>query len=64
MIKRTLGAKARPDNYFSRDGDVWTVKSVSTFKTHIFKFKLGEPFDMETPDGRVMKVRLWNIVFL
>ena len=36
----------------SEDGGVWTIKTSTTLKTMELKFKLGEPFDETTPDGR------------
>merc|ERR1712243_429622 len=34
------------------EGGVWTIKTSTTLKTMELKFKLGEPFDETTPDGR------------
>merc|ERR1712226_515208 len=34
------------------DGGVWNIKTSTTLKTMELKFKLGEPFDETTPDGR------------
>ncbi len=33
----------------------YTMKTESTFKDQVLKFKLGEEFDEETPDGRNVK---------
>ncbi|KAJ7338952.1 hypothetical protein JRQ81_012854 [Phrynocephalus forsythii] len=55
MAMRKMGSMAKPDVIFSRDGDVCTLKTESTFKTSEFKFKVGEPFDEDTLDGRKTK---------
>merc|ERR1712203_953369 len=34
------------------EGDGWNIKTSTTLKTMELKFKLGEPFDETTPDGR------------
>lgn len=41
----------------SKDGDEYTFNTVSTLKSFTIKFKLGEEFEEETPDGlKVMSV--------
>ncbi|XP_060631517.2 fatty acid-binding protein 5-like [Anolis sagrei] len=52
MPMRKLGAMAKPDVIISKDGDKFTVKTESTFKTSEFSFILGETFDEDTIDGR------------
>lgn len=37
------------------DNGQYTMKTESTFKTQELKFKLGEEFEEETPDGRKVK---------
>jgi hypothetical protein len=41
-----------------KDGDYYKFGTESTFKTTILKFKLGEPFDEETMDGRKVKTTM------
>lgn len=53
-----IGSKARPTLYVSIDGDTWTLKSESTFKSSTIHFKLGVEFDETTADDRKMKVRI------
>nr|WPK49601.1 FABP2 [Viridiscus sp. 1 JF-2023a]WPK49603.1 FABP2 [Viridiscus perviridis] len=55
MVMRKLGANATPVVTITKNGDVYTVKSETTFKTSEFSFRLGEEFDEETPDGRRVK---------
>lgn len=56
MALRKMGGLAKPDVIISQDGDTITVKTESTFKTSQFSFKLGEPFEEETLDGRKTQV--------
>lgn len=52
---RKIAVNLKPDLHIEKDGDQWTVTSVSTFKTVVTKFKLGEEFEETTPDGRTVK---------
>jgi hypothetical protein len=52
FMMRKLGAMAKPNVSISLDGDVWTLKTVTTFKTSETIFKLGEEFEETTADGR------------
>ncbi|XP_030605370.1 fatty acid binding protein 4b [Archocentrus centrarchus] len=53
---RQIGNLAKPNVEFSMGDDGFiTLKSVTTFKTTEFKFKLNEESDEETPDGRTTK---------
>ncbi|KAG8335541.1 fatty acid-binding protein, muscle-like [Homalodisca vitripennis] len=54
-VTRNLGKLAKPVMELSEDNGVYTLTSESTFRNTITKFKIGEEFDDETPDGR--KVR-------
>jgi hypothetical protein len=57
---RKMAATATPTTEISQggpNGDEWTIKTSTTFKTTEIKFKLGEEFDEETADGRKCKVR-------
>nr|WPK49582.1 FABP1 [Pseudechiniscus sp.] len=55
MVMRKLGASATPVLTIWKEGDVYHVKSETTFKTTEIAFRLGEEFDEETPDGRKVK---------
>lgn len=55
---RQVGSMTKPTTIISIDGDVVTLKTVSTFKSTEIKFKLGEEFDETTADDRKVKVRL------
>ncbi|KAF7691200.1 fatty acid-binding protein, heart-like [Silurus meridionalis] len=52
---RQVGNMTKPSTIISVDGDVVTLKTVSTFKTTEIKFKLGEEFDETTADDRKVK---------
>ena len=36
----------------TREDETWTIKTTTTIKSIALKFKLGEPFDETSPDGR------------
>lgn len=50
-----MGNSATPTIYLEKNGDEYSYHTVSTFKTTVLKFKLGEEFDEETLDGRKVK---------
>merc|ERR1712013_971627 len=52
MLLRKAACASTPKMEVSEDGGVWTIKTPTTLKTMELKFKLGEPFDETTPDGR------------
>ncbi|XP_077208156.1 fatty acid-binding protein 5-like [Paroedura picta] len=52
LAMRKMGSMAKPDVTISKEGDTFTVKTESTFKTSEFSFKLNEKFTEETIDGR------------
>ncbi|GMR32748.1 hypothetical protein PMAYCL1PPCAC_02943 [Pristionchus mayeri] len=52
MVTRTVASKLKPTLTFEINGEEWTMTSISTFKTHVTKFKLGEELEMTTIDGR------------
>uniref|UniRef100_A0A8C1FVF2 Fatty acid binding protein 3, muscle and heart n=1 Tax=Cyprinus carpio carpio TaxID=630221 RepID=A0A8C1FVF2_CYPCA len=52
---RQVGSMTKPTTIISMEGDVITLKTVSTFKTTEIKFKLGEEFDETTADDRKVK---------
>ena len=47
-----MGLAATPTVFLEKHGDEFQFHTVSTFKTSIIKFKLGEEFEEETLDGR------------
>lgn len=55
---RQVGSMTKPTTIIAIDGDVITLKTVSTFKSTEIKFKLGEEFDETTADDRKVKVHL------
>ena len=56
FLTRKVGNTTKPTVTWSVDGDQWTFKTSSTFKSQELKFKLGETIDEETLDGRKVKV--------
>ncbi|XP_060798895.1 fatty acid-binding protein, heart [Neoarius graeffei] len=52
---RHVGSMTKPTTIISIDGDIITVKTVSTFKSTEIQFKLGEEFDETTADDRKVK---------
>ncbi|XP_076865054.1 fatty acid-binding protein, heart [Brachyhypopomus gauderio] len=52
---RQIGSMTKPTTIISMDGDVITLKTVSTFKSTEISFKLGEEFDESTADDRKVK---------
>lgn len=56
FLLRKAGNAMKPTVTISKTGDdTYSMKTASTFKTTEFTFKLGEPFEETTPDGRVVK---------
>lgn len=54
-----MAAKAvKPRLIIYENGETWTIKSESTFKTVSIDFKPGVTFDETTPDGRDVTVRI------
>merc|ERR1712154_293432 len=52
FLLRKAATVSTPVLEISEDGGVWNIKTSTTLKTMELKFKLGEPFDETTPDGR------------
>merc|ERR1712055_876973 len=52
FLLRKAATVSTPVKEVSEGGGVWTIKTSTTLKTMELKFKLGEPFDETTPDGR------------
>lgn len=55
MVLRKMGNTVSPTIHLEKNGDEFSYHTVSTFKTTVIKFKLGEEFDEETLDGRKVK---------
>ena len=58
ILRKTAGALKPSFHVTKSDDGSFTFKSVSTFKTTEFKFKLGEEFEEKRLDGISCKVRL------
>lgn len=59
MVLRKLASVAKPSTEITVDGDNWNLKTLSTVKNTEISFKLGEPFDETTGDGRNVKVSIY-----
>lgn len=56
FMLRKIGARVTPTIELKKNADdTYTLATTSTFKNTEIKFKLGEPFDEETLDGRNVK---------
>lgn len=55
MIVRKMGATVSPVVQVTENNGEYVLKTESTFKNSEIKFKLGEEFEEETPDGRKVK---------
>ncbi|MER5865925.1 lipocalin/fatty-acid binding family protein [Kitasatospora sp. NPDC002040] len=49
---RKLAASSKPTVELTEDGDAFTLKTTTTFKTITLAFTLGQEFAEETDDGR------------
>ncbi|KAI0215627.1 Sodium/calcium exchanger regulatory protein 1 [Lamellibrachia satsuma] len=58
MVLRKLASVAKPSTEITVDGDNWNLKTLSTVKNTEISFKLGEPFDETTGDGRNVKTTM------
>lgn len=54
-MTRKIGTTINPIIELTENDGVYTLTSQSTFKNTEIKFKLGEEFEEETPDGRTVK---------
>ena len=50
-----MGSSVSPVVELTENNGLYTLKTTSPFKNSEIKFKLGEEFDEETPDGRKVK---------
>lgn len=55
LMTRKMGSSVSPVVELTENSGVYTLKTTSPFKNSEIKFKLGEEFDEETPDGRKVK---------
>lgn len=55
MMIRKMGSNVGPVVQLTENDGLYTLKTTSPFKNSEIKFKLGEEFDEETPDGRKVK---------
>ncbi len=55
IMTRKMGATVSPVVEVTENNGEYTMKTQSRFKNSEIKFKLGEEFDEETPDGRKVK---------
>ena len=53
---RKMANAATPTQEIKIDGDKWSIKTSTTFKTTDISFKIDEEFDETTGDGRKIKV--------
>ncbi|OQR70003.1 fatty acid-binding protein [Tropilaelaps mercedesae] len=51
IMLRKLATSAKPNVEISKNGDEWTLRTVSTMKTTEIKFKIGEEFEEVKADG-------------
>merc|ERR1712106_77382 len=52
FLLRKAATVSTPVMEVSEDGGEWTIKTSTPLKNMELKFKVGEPFDESTPDGR------------
>ncbi|XP_053973373.1 probable fatty acid-binding protein isoform X2 [Hylaeus anthracinus] len=55
LMTRKMGSSVNPVVELTENNGLYTLKTTSPFKSSEIKFKLGEEFDEETPDGRKVK---------
>ncbi|XP_063780066.1 fatty acid-binding protein, adipocyte-like [Pseudophryne corroboree] len=55
FLTRTTAGALKPDVTISKDGDNWSIKTESTFKSTDLCFPLDKQFDETTADGRNVK---------
>ena len=55
MFTRMIGNSVSPTVELVKKGDEFSLITTSTFKNTTIKFKLGEEFEEETIDGRIVK---------
>lgn len=55
FLQRTLANRAKPDYEITKNGDYYTLKTISQFKTSEITFKFGEQFEENRLDGERVK---------
>ena len=55
-VVRKLGNQSKPLVTVSKDGDTLSFKQESLVSTSITTFKIDEPFDEKTADGRLVRL--------
>ena len=55
-VVRKLGNQSKPLVTVSKDGDTLSFKQESLVSTSITTFKINEPFDEKTADGRLVRL--------
>nr|DBA24177.1 TPA: hypothetical protein GDO54_011870 [Pyxicephalus adspersus] len=58
MATRMFVGTLKPEVHICKNGDKWSIKTVSSFQTTDVCFKLNEEFSEITPDKRKCKVRI------
>jgi len=56
FMTRKMASVLKPNVIISGEGDTWTLKTESTFKTSETSFKIGEEYEETTADGRTVMV--------
>uniref|UniRef100_A0AC34QM87 Cytosolic fatty-acid binding proteins domain-containing protein n=1 Tax=Panagrolaimus sp. JU765 TaxID=591449 RepID=A0AC34QM87_9BILA len=52
LVTRKMAATLKPQVEFEREGTIWKMHSISTFKHIIVEFELDKPIEETTGDGR------------
>ena len=52
FLLRKAATASTPSMEVTEDGGVWTIKTATTLKSMELKFKVDEPFEETTADGR------------
>ncbi|XP_056374572.1 myelin P2 protein-like isoform X2 [Hyla sarda] len=55
FLTRKAACHLKPDVEITKNGDVWCIKTLSTFKNTELSFTLNEEIDETTADGRKVK---------
>lgn len=55
---RKMGNSVWPTVELLKNGEMYTLNTSSTFKSTSITFKLGEEFEEETADGRIVKTKI------
>jgi len=55
FVMRNMAKVQTPTVEISNEGDDWSIKTITTFKTSEIKFKLGQEFDETRLDGVIVK---------